>query len=352
MKSIFFAWLIASLAIGMLSCSEESLTLSSEQFFQIKTNINVFCAEKEPIAEDDLPESITKYLNNNLKDYELDDIYTFVDEDKQFYGLDLTRSGKGKQALFSAEGTLLSLSDFKDDDDDFQVEKLPDSIKVYIAKNFTKEKILEAKRIYGYGMSAYQVELDNDLRLLFSENGALLCQQKNDDEDDDGDCDDDDDDDGDDDDDDGDDDDDDDGDDDSNFSLESISDSIKNIIAIKYPGYTIYELEDESYCDNKKVYKLGLRSNVGLEFHLAFDLNWKFLFEVRHIAKSDLPTVINNALKKDYPLYGFKDNESIQELRLPNGSKRYFLHLHQSAGGDGSSLKVMYASDGKEICKK
>ena len=66
MKRIFFAWFVAALAVGMSSCSKESLTVSAEQLFQLDGSVNVFCAGKTSTSFNKLPMAAQEYLQKTF----------------------------------------------------------------------------------------------------------------------------------------------------------------------------------------------------------------------------------------------------------------------------------------------
>jgi hypothetical protein len=371
MKQFFFAWFITALAIGMSSCSKESLTISAEELFQLDGSVNVFCAGFRKGTLADLPTAAKDYIKTNFDStYKVDHVRIFSQDSTKYYGVELKKVGESKKLLFNAKGELISKGDSNERSEYYLLDKIPEAIKTYLAEKFPNISIKEAELKHEYGLSAFKIELSNDVKLTFSANGTIWCQgsskSSDDDDDDNGNHDDDDDDNGNDDDD----DDDDNGDDDdggSNGSGNSggtddnsnntsttpvnVSTTIKAFVASKYPGFVIYESGKEDWCDNLNLIKVGIKKGSE-ELHLVFDLSEKFVFEARRIAESKLPAAVSNSIKSLYPGYQIKDAKDIEELSYPDGTKRYYVRLRKSGGGGGSDVRVMFTADGKVFCQK
>lgn len=353
MKKFFFAWFIAALAVGMSSCSKESLTVSAEELFKLDGSVNVFCAGKTSISINKLPIAAQEYLQKNYSDFTTHDVYVFTQDSSLFYGVELKKVGTEKKILFNAKGELISIGDDNERSEYYLADKIPANIKAYLQEKFPNVSIKEVELKYEYGLAAFKIELSNDVKITFSKAGEMWCQGKSSDDDNssgDGNGDDDDDD-----------DDNDNGngngngngsDDNSNssgsISLATISDSLKQFITSKYPGYVAYEAEKEDLCDGMYVLKIGVKKGSD-ELHLMFDLKGKFLFDAIRIGSTALPAAVSNVLKTKYATYTFKDDKSIEHLRYPDGSKRYYVRLRSSAGKD---LRLMLGADGSLICQK
>jgi hypothetical protein len=392
MKQFFFAWFITALAIGMSSCSKESLTISAEELFQLDGSVNVFCAGFKKGTLADLPTAAKDYIKTNFDStYKVDHVRIFSQDSTNYYGVELKKVGDSKKLLFNAKGELISKGDSNERSEYYLVDKIPEAIKTYLAEKFPNISIKEAELKHEYGLSSFKIELSNDVKLTFSANGTIWCQRSGsddddddngDDDDDNGDDDDDNGDDGDDDDDNGDDDDDNgddngsngNGSDDNNSGSTgsgstgsgnsggtddnstpttpvNVSATIKAFVASKYPGYVIYESGKEDWCDNLNLIKVGIKKGSE-ELHLVFDLSEKFVFEARRIAESKLPAAVSNSIKSLYSGYQIKDAKDIEELSYPDGTKRYYVRLRKSGGGGGSDVRVMFTADGKVFCQK
>lgn len=349
MKKFFFAWFITALAVGMSSCSKESLTVSAEQLFQLDGSVNVFCAGKTSTSFNKLPMAAQEYLQKNYSDFTTHDVYVFTQDSSLFYGVELKKVGFEKKILFNAKGELISIGDDNERSEYYLADKIPAKIKAYLQEKFPNVSIKEVELKHEYGLAAFKIELSNDVKIIFSKAGEMWCQGKSSSDDNSS------------------------GDDNSNgngngsgngsgnsggtddnsnssgnISLTTIPDSLKQFIASKYPGYVAYEAEKEDLCDGMYVLKIGVKKGSD-ELHLMFDLKGKFLFDAIRISATSLPTAVSNVLKTKYPTYSFKDDKSIEQLRYPDGSKRYYVRLRSSAGKD---LRLMLGADGSLVCQK
>jgi hypothetical protein len=353
MKKFFFAWFIAALAVGMSSCTKESLTVSAEELFKLDGSVNVFCAGKTSTSINKLPIAAQEYLQKNYSDYTIDDeVYVFTQDSSLFYGVELKKVGVEKKILFNAKGELISVGDDNERSEYYLADKIPANIKAYLQEKFPNVSIKEVEVKHEYGLAAFKIELSNDVKITFSKGGEMWCQGKGSDDDNSS----------------GDDngsgnDDNHNGngngsgnsggtDDNSNssgsISLTTIPDSLKQFINSKYSGYVAYEAEKEDLCDGMFVLKIGVKKGSE-ELHLMFDLKGKFLFDAIRISATALPAAVSNVLKTKYPTYTFKDDKSIEQLRYPDGSKRYYVRLRSSAGKD---LRLMLGADGSLVCQK
>ena len=346
MKKFFFAWFITALAVGMSSCSKESLTVSAEELFKLDGNVNVFCAGKTSTSINKLPIAAQEYLQKNYSDFTTHDVYVFTQDSSLFYGVELKKVGTEKKILFNAKGELISIGDDNERSEYYLADKIPANIKAYLQEKFPNVSIKEVELKHEYGLAAFKIELSNDVKITFSKAGEMWCQGKSSDDDnssgDDND----------------DDDDDDDGngngngsDDNSNNSTVNVSTTIKNFVSSKYAGYTIYEVEKEDWCDNQYLIEVGIK-NGSKEVHLVFDLNEKFLFEAKRIGEAGLPSAVANAIKTQFSAYKVKDDNDVEELTYADGSKRYYVRLRKSSGGGGSDVRVMFNANGTVFCQK
>ncbi|MDX2068061.1 MAG: PepSY-like domain-containing protein [Haliscomenobacter sp.] len=347
MKKFFFAWFITALAVGMSSCNKESFTVSAEELFKLDGSVNVFCAGKTSTSFNKLPIVAQEYLQKNYSDFTTQDVYVFTQDSSLFYGVELKKVGTEKKILFNAKGELISIGDDNERSEYYLADKIPANIKAYLQEKFPNVGIKEVELKHEYGLAAFKIELSNDVKITFSKTGEMWCSGKSSDDDSNEDK--------------GDDDDDDDDDDNSNgngtddnsnstgsISLTTIPDSLKQFITSKYPGYVAYEAEKEDLCDGLYVLKIGVKKGSD-ELHLMFDLKGKFLFDAIRISATTLPPAVSNVLKTQYPTYTFKDDKSIEQLRYPDGSKRYYVRLRSSAGKD---LRLMLGADGSLVCQK
>lgn len=338
MKQLLFVWLMAILAVGMSSCTKENLTISAEELFQLDGSVNVFCAGKTSTSLNKIPQAAQDYLQKNFSDFSVHDVYVFTQDSSLFYGVELKKVGLEKKILFNSKGELVSIGDDNERSEYYLADKIPARIKAYLQEKFPNVSIKEVELKHEYGLAAFKIELSNDVKITFSQTGEMWCQGRSSDDD------------SDDDDDKGDDSDDDHGqsDNDNNTALANLPDSIKQYIANKYAGYTAYESEKEDLCDGLNVIKVGLKKGSE-ELHVMFDLKGKFLFDAIRIPAAQLPAAVSTTLKNQYAAYGFKDDKSIEQLRYPDGNKRYYVRLRSSAGKD---LRLMLGADGSLVCQK
>lgn len=365
MKQLLFVWLMAILAVGMSSCTKETLTISAEELFKLDGSVNVFCAGKTSTSLNKIPQAAQDYLQKNFSDFTVHDVYVFTQDSSLFYGVELKKLGLEKKILFNSKGEVVSVGDDNERSEYYLADKIPASIKTYLREKFPNVSIKEVELKHEYGLAAFKIELSNDVKIIFSQTGEMWCQGRSSDDDSN--------------DDDSDDDDDDDKDDDSddnsngnsgnngggnsggsddnsngssgNNSTVNVSTTIKNLVASKYPGYTIYEVEKEDWCDDQYLIEVGIK-NGSKELHLVFDLNEKFLFEYKEISEAQLPSAVANAIKTQFAGYKVKDDDDVEELTYADGSKRYYVRLRKSSGGGSSDVRVMFTADGKVFCQK
>ena len=150
------------------------------------------CEDGEDISISSLPQAIRDYIADNYPGYVIDEAEQFFNDVR--FGVEIERDDDDDddlELLFTEDGVLISSGDDDDDDDrTVPVANLPQSVLDYIEANYPGLSIGEAELELEYGLTFYEIELDDDIELYFSEDGTFLCR------DDDGDGDGDDDDDG------------------------------------------------------------------------------------------------------------------------------------------------------------
>ncbi len=176
MKKFFFAWFITALAVGMSSCSKESLTVSAEQLFQLDGSVNVFCAGKTSTSFNKLPMAAQEYLQKNYSDFTTHDVYVFTQDSSLFYGVELKKVGFEKKILFNAKGELISIGDDNERSEYYLDDKIPAKIKAYLQEKFPNVSIKEVELKHEYGLAAFKIELSNDVKIIFSKAGEMWCQ--------------------------------------------------------------------------------------------------------------------------------------------------------------------------------
>lgn len=168
----------------------------------------------------------TTYPNLTIKKSEIEDDDTY----------EITLSN-GVELIFDLQGNFLGIDD--DDDDDFGDEdidpsELPQNILDFIAEYFPGIGIDEAEL---ENNGNYEVELNNDMELIFNANGDFLGQAVDEDDDYDGD--------------------------DDDIDPSELPQSVLDYIAENYPGKTIIEAERED-----DGFEVTLNNGVELEFAL------------------------------------------------------------------------------------
>ena len=214
------------------SCSSDD---DSEMGTEVDLNLTAQLSDDyiNPAA---LPQAIlnyisTNYPNNTIREAEI--------EDNNNYEVELNN---GTELIFDSQGNFLGIDD--DDDDDFGDEDiapadLPANIREFIATHFPGTTIEEAER---ENNGNYEIELSNDVELIFDADGKFLGRADDEDNDDK---------------------------DDDDIEVSDLPQAILDYIATNYPDNTIIEAERED--DN--TYEVTLNNGVELEF----DSDGKFL---------------------------------------------------------------------------
>lgn len=176
-----------------------------------------------------LPQAILNYVsihypNNTITEAEI--------EDNNNYEVELNN---GIELIFDQQGNFLGIDD--DDDDDFGDEDiapgdLPANIRNFIATHFPGTTIQEAER---ENNGNYEIELSNDVKLIFDADGNFLGRADDEDNDDK---------------------------DDEDIAISDLPQLIRDYITANYPDNTIIEAERED--DN--TYEVTLNNGVELKF--------------------------------------------------------------------------------------
>ena len=176
-----------------------------------------------------LPQAILNYISSNYPDNTITEAEI---EDNNNYEVELNN---GIELIFDQEGNFLGIDDDDDDDfgdEDIAPEDLPANIRDFIATHFPGITIEEAER---ENNGNYEIELSNDLELIFDADGKFLGRADDDDNDDK---------------------------DDEDIEVSELPQAILDYIATNYPNNTIIEAERED--DN--TYEVTLNNGVELEF--------------------------------------------------------------------------------------
>ena len=183
-----------------------------------------------------LPQAILDYISTN---YPNNTIWKAEIEDNNNYEVELNDE---TELIFDQQGNFLGIDD--DDDDDFGDEdiapaNLPENIRVFVTTYFPGTTIEEAER---ENNGNYEIELSNDVELIFDADGNFLGRADDDDNDDS---------------------------DDEDIAIDDLPQAVRDYITANYPGNTIIEAERE----DDGTYEVTL--NNGLE--LKFDAEGNFL---------------------------------------------------------------------------
>lgn len=193
-----------------------------------------------------LPQAILNYVSTNYPD---NTIHEAEIEDNNNYEVELNN---GVELIFDQQGNFLGIDD--DDEDDFGDEdiapaNLPEKIRNFVTTHFAGASIEEAER---ENNGNYEIELSNDVELIFDADGNFLGRADDDDNDDK---------------------------DDEDIAVSELPQVIRDYIATNYPDNHIIEAERED--DN--TFEVTL--NNGME--LKFDSEGNFLSVDDHNGDDD-----------------------------------------------------------------
>lgn len=177
-----------------------------------------------------LPQAILNYISANYPDNTITEAEI---EDNNNYEVELNN---GTELIFDQQGNFLGIDDDDDDDDfgdeDIEAGDLPASIRDFIATHFPGTTIEEAER---ENNGNYEIELSNDVELIFDADGKFLGRADDEDDEDK---------------------------DDDDIEVSELPQAILDYISSNYPNNTIIEAEKED--DN--TYEVTLNNGVELEF--------------------------------------------------------------------------------------
>lgn len=225
MKKIKLLGLVFTSVLTISSCSGDDagdpepvdLTLTAE-----RSDVYVNTAA--------LPQAILSYISTN---YPNNTITEAEVEDSNNYEVELNN---GTELIFDQQGNFLGVDDDDDDDfgdEDIAPEDLPANIRNFVTTYFPGVTIDEAEK---ENNGNFEIELSNDVELIFDANGNFLGRADDDDDDDDRD--------------------------DEDIAISDLPQVIRDYIATNYPDNSIIEAEKED--DNS--YEVTLDNGVELEF--------------------------------------------------------------------------------------
>lgn len=193
-----------------------------------------------------LPQVILTYVSTNFPDNTITEAEI---EDNNNYEIELNDE---TELIFDQQGNFLGIDDDNDDnfgDDDISPAELPANIKDFVSTHFPGTTIDEAEK---ENNGNYEIELSNDVELIFDTNGNFLGRADDDDNDDR---------------------------DDDDIAVSDLPQVIRDYIATNYPDNTIVEAEREDD-DN---FEVTLNNGVELEF----DASGNFLSAEDHNGDDD-----------------------------------------------------------------
>ncbi|WP_300434318.1 PepSY-like domain-containing protein [Christiangramia sp.] len=211
------------LLLVLQSCTD------NEESLEADLNAVAFSADAS-ISTSTLPQNILDYITDNYPGLTIIEAEI---EDNQNYEITLSDD---TELVFDSEGNFLGEdTDEEDDfgDEEVEVSELPQNILDFIAQNYPGVAIEEAEL---ENNGNYEVELENDVELIFDGDGNFLGQAQDENDDDQGE--------------------------DEDINPANLPQMILDYIGENYPDNTIIEAEVES--DGS--YEVTLNNGVELEF--------------------------------------------------------------------------------------
>ncbi len=225
MKKIKFLSLAFAATLTFSSCSsDDDGDMDPEVDLNLTANLSDDYINAAALPQAVLNYISTNYPGNTIKEAEI--------EDNNNYEVELNN---GTELIFDQQGAFLGIDD--DDDDDFGDQDiapgdLPADISDFIATYYPGITIEEAER---ENNGNYEIELNNDVEIIFDADGKFLGRADDDDNDDK---------------------------DDDDIEVSELPQGIRDYIATNYPNNTIIEAERED--DN--AFEVTLNNGVELEF--------------------------------------------------------------------------------------
>ena len=218
----------------MMACSNDD---SGGDMAEVDLNATAFTADHH-INSASLPQPVLDYVVENYPGALI--LKAEVEENNQFE----VHLDNGKELVFDSQGNFLGVDDDGDDnfgDEDYSVSSLPQNILSFIENNYPGVSIEKAEK---ESNGNFEIELNNDLKLIFDAEGEFLGQAKDEfDDDDDSE--------------------------DEDVQISELPAAITDYIAGNYPELSIVEAEKK---DNGS-YEISLSDGT----ELKFDANGNFL---------------------------------------------------------------------------
>lgn len=225
MKKLKFLSLAFAATLTFSSCSNDD---DEEIGTDVDLNLTAQLSD-DYINSAALPQSILNYISTNYPDNTIKEAEV---EDNNNYEVELNN---GTELIFDQQGNFLGIDDDGDDDfgdEDIAPGDLPADVLDFIATYFPGTTIEEAER---ENNGNYEIELSNDIEIIFDADGTFLGRADDDDNDDK---------------------------DDEDIEVSELPQVILDYIATNYPDNTIIEAERED--DNG--FEVTLNNGVELEF--------------------------------------------------------------------------------------
>lgn len=222
MKKSKLCSLAVAAIIGFTSCSDD------DNVTEVDLNLTAQTSDAH-VNSAALPQAILTYISTN---YPENTIHEAEIEDNNNFEVELNN---GIELIFDAQGNFLGIDD--DDTDDFGDEDiapgdLPEKIRNFITTHFAGTTIEEAER---ENNGHFEVELSNDVKLIFDADGNFLGRADDEDNDDK---------------------------DDDDIAVSELPQVIKDYIAENYPDNTIIEAERE----DDDSFEVTLNNGMELKF--------------------------------------------------------------------------------------
>lgn len=178
----------------------------------------------------------------------------------------------------------------------------------------------------------FEIELEssiNDLEIVFSANGMIICtdnDQYDDDKDDDKD------------------DDNDNNKDGGNYSGDFPTE-VQDYLQENYPSYHIDDVEIDDICENDRYYEVELEDGDGPDLELHFSLDWTYQFKLQEIKRADLSDAVISVINTDYADYEI-ESDDIYRLDWADGRVMFAVELE----GDDDDYEIIFNEDGSIYC--
>ncbi len=129
----------------------------------------------------------------------------------------------------------------------------------------------------------------------------------------------------------------------------SVKDQIRSIVAEKYPGYTVDEIEKESWCNGETLLEVEIEKGEDdqeVEMTLMFTTDGKIRYREDRITPEDLPTVVVDAFRTACPDCG--DPREADKLTALDGSET----VYEVEGRKGlREYSIIIRENGQLLCR-